>query len=107
MAVLIRGAPGTQYAGQIILSSFAGHRKNNRRTDTCADFKRRWGAVDTYQLHKLSGQVAANSYQLQFLSGQVQCADSSHAASSSNRNRHNGFVRFEFSRNRCWICDLE
>lgn len=67
---VIRWATGTEYAGQIVrhLLPVAAQTIGGSFLQPIADVV---GAVNTYQLHRLSGQVAANTFQLQVLSGQV------------------------------------
>jgi hypothetical protein len=67
---VIRWATGTEYAGQIVrhLLPVAAQTIGGSFLEPIADVV---GAVNTYQLHRLLGQVAANTFQLQVLSGQV------------------------------------
>lgn len=55
---VIRGAPGTQYAGQII-RHLLPVTEQSIGTPTLAPISRALGAVNVYQLHGLSGQVNA------------------------------------------------
>lgn len=66
----VRWAAGTQYAGQII-RHLLPVATQTIGAPILAPISSALGAVNTYQLHRLSGQVTANSYQLQLLSGQV------------------------------------
>jgi len=64
---VIRGAPGTQYAGQIIRHLLPVTEQTiGASAGIGAPISRALGLVNAYQLHRLSGQAAAN-----ILSGQV------------------------------------
>ncbi|HMQ52151.1 MAG TPA: hypothetical protein PKD98_08665, partial [Anaerolineae bacterium] len=67
---VIRHAAGTEYAGQIVrhLLPVAAQTLGGSFLEPVSGV---FGAVNTYQLHRLSGLVAANAQQLQALSGQV------------------------------------